>query len=94
MDDIMSMMGGVGGIEQQIMMQIELREGTRSHARLPGAGGASRAAQEESKAAGNAPAKKAATKLEGQDRMSIQELQSELEGASERNETRLMISLL
>ena len=33
MDDIMSMMGGgVGGIEQQIMMQIELREGTRSHA--------------------------------------------------------------
>ena len=49
------------------MMQIEMREGT-------GAGGASGAAQEESKVATKAPAKKAATKLEGQDRMSIEEL--------------------
>ena len=75
MDDIMSMMGGgVGGIEQQIMMQIELREGTRSHAWLPAACGLSGAAQEESKAAPKGTAKKATTKLEGQDRMSIEEL--------------------
>ena len=50
-----------------------MREGTRSHTRLPGAG-AGGAAQEESKVAAKAPAKKAATKLEGQDRMSIEEL--------------------
>ena len=64
---------------------------------MPAAGAAAGAVgttQEESKVAVKGSAKKATTKLDGQDRMSIEELKEELEGASERNETRLMISIL
>ena len=74
-----------GKIEEQIMKQIEIREGTRSQANLF-------MHTEESKgaaAAGKGQVKKALAKLDGQEKMTLAELEEELECATERNETGL-----
>ena len=48
-DDIMELMGAAGGIEQQIRMQFELREGSQSQAVFPKLSQRTAAGEEESK---------------------------------------------
>ena len=74
-------------------MKIELREGTKS-ASLVSAYKAQAAGSVEEIKGGRVKKPAAYVKLDGQEKMTLPELEQELEGAVERNEIKLQISLL